>query len=69
MDSRDVAEDLLHDAFVVVLSSIDRLRIPEELDAWMVVIVKNRAIDYLKEGLLSTYPYEYLDIEEVPERE
>ncbi len=67
VDSQDVAEDLLHDAFVVILSSIGRLRNPEKLEAWMGVIVKNLAIDYLKECQHFTHPEEDIDIEDVPE--
>ena len=63
VDSQDVAEDLLHDAFVVILSSIGRLRNPEKLEVWMGVIVKNLAIDYLKESQHFTHPEEDIDIE------
>ena len=67
VDSQEVAEDLLHDAFVVILSSIGQLRNPEKLEAWMGVIVKNLAIDYLKESQHFTHPEEDIDIEDVPE--
>ena len=67
VDSQEVAEDLLHDAFVVILSSIGRLRNPEKLESWMGVIVKNLAIDYLKESKHFTHPEEDIGIEDVPE--
>lgn len=67
VDSQEVAEDLLHDAFVVILSSIGQLRNPEKLEAWMGVIVKNLAIDYLKESQHFTHPEEDIDIEDVPD--
>ena len=67
VDSQEVAEDLLHDAFVVILSSIGQLRNSEKLEAWMGVIVKNLAIDYLKESQHFTHPEEDIDIEDVPE--
>ena len=67
VDSQEVAEDLLHDAFVVILSSIGRLRNPEKLEVWMGVIVKNLAIDYLKECQHFTHPEEDIDIEDVLE--
>lgn len=67
VDSQEVAEDLLHDAFVVILSSLGQLRNPEKLEAWMGVIVKNLAIDYLKESQHFTHPEEDIDIEDVPE--
>ena len=42
----DVAEDLLHDAFVVILTSLDKLEDPEKLESWMVSIVRNVGCHY-----------------------
>ena len=42
----DVAEDLLHDAFVIILTSIDRLEDPEKLESWMTSIVRNVGYHY-----------------------
>lgn len=67
VSSQDVAEDLLHDAFLVILSSIGSLRNPDKLDAWMGVIVKNIALDYLKESKHFTHPDTDMDMEDVPE--
>ena len=67
VDSQEVAEDLLHDAFIVILSSIGQLKNPDKLDAWMGVIVKNMAIDYLKESQHFTHPQKDLDMEDVPD--
>ena len=67
VESQEVAEDLLHDAFIVILSSIGQLKNPDKLDAWMGVIVKNMAIDYLKESQHFTHPQEDLDMEDVPD--
>ena len=67
VDSQEVAEDLLHDAFIVILSSIGKLKNPDKLDAWMGVIVKNMAIDYLKESQHLLHPQEDLDMEDVPD--
>lgn len=67
VDSQEVAEDLLHDSFIVILSSIGQLKNPDKLDAWMGVIVKNMAIDYLKESRHFTHPQEDLDMEDVPD--
>ncbi len=53
VDSQEVAEDLLHDAFIVILSSIGQLKNPDKLDSWMGVIVK--------------HPQEDLDMEDVPD--
>ena len=67
VSSQDVAEDLLHDAFLVILSSIGSLRNPDKLDAWMGVIVKNIALDYLKDSKHFTHPDTDMDMEDVPE--
>jgi len=44
----DVAEDLLHDAFVVVLTSLDQLRDADKLESWMTSIVRNVGYHYRK---------------------
>lgn len=41
-----VAEDLLHDAFVVILTSLDKLRDDERLESWMTSIVRNVGYHY-----------------------
>ena len=38
---RQIAQDLLHDGFIVIFSSIGSLRNPERLESWMGVIMKN----------------------------
>ena len=42
----DVAEDLLHDAFVVILTSLDQLRDADKLESWMTKIVRNVGFHY-----------------------
>ena len=42
----DVAEDLLHDAFVVIFTSLDRLENDDKLEAWMFSIVRNVGYHY-----------------------
>ena len=42
----DVAEDLLHDAFVVILTSLDQLRDADKLESWMTSIVRNVGFHY-----------------------
>ena len=41
-----VAEDLLHDAFVVILTSLDKLRSEDKLESWMASIVRNVGYHY-----------------------
>ena len=38
---KQIAQDLLHDGFIVIFSSIGSLRNPERLESWMGVIMKN----------------------------
>lgn len=42
----DVAEDLVHDAFVVIFTSLDRLENDDKLEAWMSSIVRNVGYHY-----------------------
>ena len=44
----DVAEDLLHDAFIVILTSLDKLRSTDKLEVWMTTIVRNIGYHYWK---------------------
>lgn len=43
-----VTEDLLHDAFIVILTSLDKLRDTDKLEAWMTTIVRNVGYHYWK---------------------
>ena len=42
----DVAEDLLHDAFVVIFTNLNQLRNNDKLESWMISIVKNVGYNY-----------------------
>ena len=48
------AEDVLHDAFVIIFTHIDHLRDETKLVHWMTVIVRNLALRQAKATLLST---------------
>ena len=43
---KSVAEDLLHDAFVVIFTSLDKLKQVDALESWMTAIVKNVGYQY-----------------------
>ena len=47
--SKDAAYDLFHDAFLIIISKIGQLRDPMKLNAWMTSIVRNLAIQYLRD--------------------
>lgn len=42
----DVAEDLLHDAFVIILTSLNQLQNDNKLESWMATIVRNVGYHY-----------------------
>ena len=50
LDSPEIAEDLLHDAFIIIFSSIRSLRDQDKLESWMASIVRHLAIDYLNKN-------------------
>ncbi|MDE6547950.1 MAG: sigma-70 family RNA polymerase sigma factor, partial [Muribaculaceae bacterium] len=50
-------DDVLHDAFIVIFTSFDRLRNEEKAEAWMAGIVRNVALKYNKRMMaLKTVP-------------
>ncbi|MDE6291483.1 MAG: hypothetical protein K2M16_08115 [Muribaculaceae bacterium] len=42
-------DDVLHDAFIVIFTSFDRLRNQEKAEAWMAGIVRNVALKYRRQ--------------------
>ena len=42
------AEDILHDAFIIIFTSIKMLSDNSKLEAWMITIVRNLALKYLR---------------------
>lgn len=62
---RDAAQDLLHDGFIIIFSSIGSLRSPARLEAWMSRVIANLAVKYVNErknGPL-TAPVEEIPVE------
>lgn len=43
-----VAEDILHDAFIIIFTSIGELKENQKLEGWMVTIVKNLSLKHLR---------------------
>ena len=46
---KDIAQDLLHDGFIIIFSSINSLRSPARLEAWMSRVIVNLALKYLND--------------------
>ncbi len=51
---KQIAQDLLHDGFIVIFTSIDSLRTPEKLESWMGAIMKNISLRYLNQNSANT---------------
>ena len=47
--TEDEAYDLFHDAFLIIISKIGQLRDPLKIESWMTSIVRNLALQYLKD--------------------
>ena len=50
VSDRQIAQDLLHDGFIVIFTSIVSLRDPERLESWMGVVMKNISLRYLNQN-------------------
>ena len=62
ISDKQTVEDVVHDAFVIIFTSFDRLRDPRRAESWMMAIVRNVASkckDHLK--ALPTIPLEETD--------
>ena len=47
--SPEEAQDLFHDSFLIIISKIGQLKNPMRMEAWMSSIVRNLALQYLRE--------------------
>lgn len=65
ISNREVAEDLLHDGFIVIFTSIHSLRNAELLEVWMGKIIKNIALRYINQHKLVSM----VQVSELPEDE
>lgn len=59
----DLANDLLHDSFIVIFSSLDQLRDSTKLEPWMRSIVRNIALNHIRR----THMMPESSIENIPE--
>ena len=57
------AQDVLHDAFIIIFMSIRDLKDEAKLENWMITIVKNLSLKYLQRTVKETIPLSCLDIE------
>lgn len=60
-----IAQDLLHDGFIVIFTSIHSLRNPEKLESWMKTIMKNISLRYINQ----TYATPSIPLNDISELE
>lgn len=67
VSDKQIAQDLLHDGFIIIYTSIDSLHSPEKLEHWMGTIMKNISLRYLKQrNSMTTISLEEISEEEDP---
>ncbi|PTL34404.1 RNA polymerase subunit sigma-70 [Prevotella sp. oral taxon 376] len=62
------AEDILHDAFIIIFTSIKTLKDSSKFEGWMITIVRNLSLRYLQSTKGNEIPLSYLEID-IPEEE
>lgn len=67
VSDRQIAQDLMHDGFILIFSSLGSLRHPEKLENWMSRIMTNLALQYLNQSrAVSVIPLSGLSEEDEP---
>ncbi|MDE7374421.1 MAG: sigma-70 family RNA polymerase sigma factor, partial [Odoribacter sp.] len=62
-----IAQDILHDGFLIVFSRIGQLKDVSKIEYWMGTIMKNLSLQYLKETDFSLLSTDDFDIPDIPE--
>lgn len=52
-DSREEAEDILHDSFIKIFTKINQLKDKSSFEAWIKQITRNTAIQFIREKIYS----------------
>lgn len=47
--NHDIAQDILHDGFIIAFSAIDKLIEPVKFESWLTTIMRNLSLQYLRE--------------------
>lgn len=64
---KQAAQDILHDGFIVIMSSIHSLRSPNKLESWMGKIMRNLSLRYLEQyNTTTTIPLDEISYGEEP---
>ena len=48
--NHDIAQDILHDGFIIAFSAIDKLIEPVKFESWLTTIIRNLSLQYLREA-------------------
>ena len=48
--NHDVAQDILHDGFIIAFSALDKLMKPEKFESWLTTLMRNLSLQYLREA-------------------
>lgn len=57
------AQDILHDAFVIIFVSIKELKDESKLEGWMITIVRNLSLKYIQKKYTDIVSLSHIDIE------
>ena len=63
VQDKETANDLLHDSFIIIFSSLDQVKDISKLESWMKTIVKNIALNHLR----SKNRFQNISIDEISE--
>ena len=63
------AEDILHDAFIIIFTSIKSLKDNSKLEGWMITIVRNLSLRFLQSTEKDDIPLSSLGIEVLSEED
>ncbi len=69
VDDWQAAQDILHDGFLIIFSSIRKLRNADSLEYWMGTIMKNLALRYLRESDITCLLDDDFEDMDIPEFE
>ena len=60
---KSTAEDILHDAFIIIFTSINMLKDNSKFEGWMITIVRNLSLKYLQSTEKDEIPLSCLEID------
>lgn len=47
--NHDIAQDILHDGFIIAFSALDKLMEPAKFESWLTTIMRNLSLQYIRE--------------------